>query len=59
MRKQSYNLHPAAGKKPGDMVAWVACGWKLTVNLLLNGTTGEVDQRLIKRCYDLWYHQPA
>ena len=57
MRKKSYNLWPAANGKPGDRVVWASCGWKLTVNLLINGTTGDGDRRSIKRCYDLWYQE--
>ena len=57
MRKNSYNLHPAASGKPGDMVVWADGPRRMIVNLLINGVTGEVDQRLIRRCNDLWYKE--
>ena len=56
-RIRSWNLWPAAEGKPGDFVVWASGGWNLTVNLRINGTTGEVDRRLVKRAGMLWYKE--
>ena len=56
-RIRSYNLWPAADGKPGDCVVWASGGWKLTVNLRINGATGEVDRRLVKSVGKMWYRE--
>ena len=56
-RKKSYNYHPAANAKLLDRTVWADCCWKLTVNLLINGTTGEVDRRLIRKVGRLWFEE--
>ena len=57
MRRHSWNLWKAADMKELDRVVWADGGRNLIVNMLINGATGNVDKRFIRRPYDLWYKE--
>ena len=56
MRRHSWNLWPSADN-PNNYIVWAQGCRGTIVNLRINGVTGEVDRRLIRLPYKLWYKE--